>query len=153
MTGKADAALKQLSSSAQSLNRVSDELSAYLKQIETSLASYRLGIHAWVDLSKKPIYEDGGAYIDTAIGRLGYDKLKGKWALLVASWIEGAPDETHNVQLLRDAPREIRIEAVDKLPNLLEELSRQAAKTTDKAERSLATARDLAKALAPKESK
>src|SRR5438477_2342628 len=132
-SGNVSALLKQLSSASQTLSEASNKLTEQIKEIETALASYNVGIVTWVDLrrtSEEVEMEKGNNLRVTRVDRLGYSKKYGKWGLFASSSIE-EPEE-FEWWLLRDAPRELRILAVDAIPKLLEEMvSRAKQLTTD----------------------
>lgn len=155
MTNAVDAALKQLTSVSHSLNQVSDQLSKSLADVESALSAYKLGVTAWVELRReKELSEpdsDGRRYEWTVVHRLGYGKHKGKWGLLVAAYceetFEGEYDEE---QFLRDAPRETRLAAVEKLPDLLKALAKEATQVAEEAAKKAEQARQIAAGLGKK---
>jgi hypothetical protein len=155
MTNAVDAALKQLASISHTLNEVSDQLSKHLVEVESALSAYKLGVSAWVELRKeKELSEpdnDGRRYEFTYVEMLGYGKYKGKWGLLAASYceetFEGEFDQQH---FLRDAPRETRLAAVEKLPNLLTALTKEAAQVAEEAAKKAEEARQIATGLGKK---
>jgi len=130
--------LKQLSSASQTLSAASNKLTEQIKEIEVSLASYNLGVVTWVELRRtREELDPSVAYVDR-VDSLGYSKKHGKWGLYVSSSIEEV--EHYEWWLLRDAPRELRILAVDAIPKLLEamvvkakELATEVAGKTDRA--------------------
>ena len=133
MSNNVSTLLKQLSSVSQDLNEASNQLSEQIKGIETALASQKLGVRAWVEMRRAPEREkasDGKIYEFTCVDELGYDKHQGKWGLLVASYYEETldPSDFENAQLLRDAPRELRMAAVDALPKLIQKIADEASK-------------------------
>jgi len=154
MTNKVDATLKQLASISQTLNEASDQLSKQIAEIESALNEYKLGITAWVELKKEKELtepaEDGARLEVTIVEQLGYGKHKGKWGLLVTSYCEEFDGENSNESFLRDAPRETRLAAVDKLPELLKALAQEGAKVTEEATKKAAQAKEIAAALSKK---
>src|SRR5690348_17790672 len=129
MNGKVETSLKQLSSLSKSLNEASDELSKQISAIESALNEFKLGVFAW---AKEPILmeselsepdQQGQRYVVGYKYELGYGKHKGKWGLLVSyGW--DASDEQEFV-FLRDAPRHVRIKAMDRIPDLLDVLIKE----------------------------
>ena len=134
--------LKQLSSAAQTLSDASNKLTEQIKEIESSLASYNLGVVAWVELRRTSEEIAPTVPYVYRVDRLGYSKKHGKWALYVSSEIEEV--EHYESWLLRDAPRELRILAVDAIPKLLAEMVSKANELTAQ----VASKADRAKALA-----
>ncbi len=80
--------------------------------------------------------------------KLGYGKHKGDWALLVLDYIEEFDDPDHRqVSLLRDAKREQKLEAVEKLPELLAEIEKKATDTAKNASEKAFEISNLARSL------
>lgn len=117
---------KQLASAAQALNTASDDLGKVTRQMDASLKRLALGLTAWVPVS--------GTSDETQYwtNELGYAKLDGKWGLALRE-VTGYRldhDETEQVWAYNDAPRALRAEAVDKIPDLLEKMLQQTEETT-----------------------
>src|SRR6266478_7019639 len=130
MNGKVETSLKQLSSLSKSLNEASDELSKQISAIESAINEFKLGIWAWV---RKPIVtefelsdpdEKGKRFELNYHYQLGYGKHNGKWGLLVSYFWE-ANEEDAEIEFLRDVSRELRIKAMDKIPDLLDVLAKE----------------------------
>lgn len=144
-----DATLKNLASLSQRLNEASDLLSKQIVQVEAALNELKLGVSAWVviaeneeDVTAKK--EDSPMFMEHVL-QVGYGKHKGKWGLL---FLDGWPDvENYDVTFLRDAPREHRIAAVNKLPELLKALEAEATKMTEEATKKAAEMKQFAAAL------
>jgi hypothetical protein len=122
----------QLSTVAADLNAVSDELGKSIAEIDTALKKLNLGITTWVTISG----DEGDHLLDDYTfwsHDLGYAKVAGKWGISLRT-VTGDqhcpfPEEIEE-WLFNDAPRSLRLEAIDKIPELLENLSKDAAKTT-----------------------
>jgi hypothetical protein len=82
---------------------------------------------------------------------LGYGKHRGKWGLLVSYGWEDS-DETE-VIFLRDAPREVRIKAVDRIPGLLDALIQEMSALTQEASKKASEAKELAASLNSKKTR
>lgn len=152
---KAEAALKQLASVSQTLNQASDELSQHLTEVESALNAYKLGVSAWVELRKETEpYEpdnDGRRYELTYVELLGYGKYKSKWGLLVAAYCEETFEGEYDQEyFLREAPRETRLAAVEKLPDLIARIAEEAAKVKEEATEKAVQAKQIAAALSRK---
>jgi len=156
MTNNVSALLKQLSSVSQDLNEASNELSEQIKSIEAALACRKLGVRAWVEMRRRPEREpasDGRVYEFTRVDSLGYDKHQGKWGLLVVSYYEETfdPSDFEDAKLLRDAPRELRMAAVDLLPKLIQKIGEEASKLAKDVARKAEEAKSIAAVLNKKQ--
>jgi len=120
-----DANLKNLSSLSKSLNEASDALSKQIARIEAALNELKLGLTVWVVISRSFSETGEHSYQES----LGYGKSAGKWGLLYATEENDDPDSWSAVSL-RDAPRLEKIDAVKKLPVLLEAIESKAREVT-----------------------
>jgi len=141
MTAEVQASLRKLASLSHNLNEASDRLTAELNSVETAINKLKLGVGAWVEIRS----EDTGDGF-TRICSLGYSKSKGKWGLVLYECLDGM-DEDGELTPLRDASRDLRIEAAEKLNALMEKLAKEAAETTEKVTKQAAETRKIASAL------
>jgi len=136
-------ALKRLAASAANLTAASDEFSRPIVDLEAALAKLDVGLITWQRIA------GGSDDFDNYWNRdVGYMRMEGKWRLVIRA-VSGNPhveDEDVDVWAFNDAPRSYRIEALDKLPDLLEELIKNADKTAKKLKETSAEARELASA-------
>ena len=137
----------QLSTVAADLNAVSDELGKSIAEIDVALKKLNLGITTWVTIRG----DDEYPYNDLYWGRdIGYAKVNSKWGISLRT-IEGQssdPDRSKTEEwLFNDAPRSLRLEAIDKIPELLEELSKEAVKNTKNIRARLDEAKAVAEAV------
>lgn len=122
----------QLSTVAADLNAVSDELGKSIAEIDTALKKLNLGITTWVSIKKGggDGYHDDFSFWSRDIG---YAKVDSRWGISLRK-VDGdyhdPDDEKIEEWLFNDAPRSLRLEAIDKIPELLERLSAEAVKTT-----------------------
>ena len=119
--------LQSLFGNAQLLNEASDNLKKSIACLETSLKQLGLGIFAWVTISAS---NDGGAYSEH---KLGYAKIGPRWGLVIRleEGHEANPDsEVIEMLPFNDAPRHLRLMAVEKIPELIEKLNTEAVATT-----------------------
>ena len=137
MADRIQSTLKKLASVSQSLNQVSDEISSRIAEVEAALREYKLGVPAWIDLREwsefvSDDYGINGVWLKRT-RRLGYSKKDGRWGLLTYISPEEATDssELEEFVFLREAPRDVRLEAIDRLPDLLEELVKKAVETSE----------------------
>lgn len=151
MADKIDTTLKELTAVSKSLNQASDELSRQISELESALRELNLGVSAFVPFSKEPIeykMDDGKVYVDHCNQDVGYHRLNGKWGLIVSTWYDSNDDpDTVKQTFLREAPREIRLVAMDKIPDLLKALSEEAQKVTQEATKKVAQIKDISTAL------
>ena len=83
---------------------------------------------------------------------LGYDKVGKTWgiAIRIEEGYDHAPEDAHiDWWLFNEAPRDRRIRAVDKIPDLLEQLIKDAQATSRSVREKAAQAKQLAEALDP----
>ena len=138
----------QLSTVAADLNAVSDELGKSISEIDAALKKLNLGITTWVTIREsQEYYCDGSPFWRWSIG---YAKVEGKWGISLSK-VDGDlsnQDESNNEEwLFNDAPRSLRLEAIDKIPELLEKLSQEAVKTTKNIRARLGEAQAVAEAV------
>lgn len=136
----------KLAASAASLNSVSDEIAAPIASIDTALKRLNLGVSAWVRVV-------GGEDPTTVISwhrSIGYDKMSsGAWGIAIRYRVIEMDEvlRRDDEWLFNDAPRAYRLEALDKLPELLRELTAKADRTTDALRKKVATTKQVASAI------
>jgi len=149
MTDRIDSTLKKLASVSKSLNQASDKVTSCIADVESALREYKLGIEASVEISRWSEvgqFGDGSYYELRRVQRLGYGKKAGKWGLL--TWVDAEEsDEREEFAFLREAPRDVRLAAIDKLPDLLEALVAKAVGTSEEAIKKADKARQIAAGL------
>src|SRR6476646_3208299 len=144
--------LKQLSVASEALNNVSDIFNEQIKIIEEAIASYNIGVSAWATagLLEEEEYAPNGELMGV-IARdisVGYDRQGGKWCLLASSL---CPEREGRIEwTLRDAPRDVRMEAINSIPKLLERLIEEAQKLTADVTKKTSEARMLAASIKPR---
>ncbi|ADW70943.1 hypothetical protein [Granulicella tundricola] len=141
MTARVEGSFKQLSSAAQTLHSATDDLSKVIRQLDVSLKKLGLGFPAWVQVSGEA---DEVQYLSHD---LGYAKVDGKWGLALRE-VTGnhldTDDDAEEIWGFNDAPRALRVDAVGKIPDLLEKLLAQTEETTKKLQAKIAQAAELA---------
>jgi hypothetical protein len=81
---------------------------------------------------------------------VGYAKLNGKWGLTLRVTTGNEQHENHATDeklSFNEAPRGLRVEAIDELPELLQRLTKKAATTAAKIAEATGEARELAHAI------
>jgi len=119
-----------LSSVAKDLNAISDQLSKCIADVDLALKRLNLGVVVWVPISHGDELPEGSAFWSEEIG---YAKIGPNWGISLRKVLGDyqRPDNAEEERwLFNDAPRALRISAIEKIPELLESLSNQAVKTT-----------------------
>ncbi len=138
---------EKLSSAAKNLNNVSDELGRAITAIDYILQRLNLGVPTWVKIHGGVDQNTGEYYWSRDIG---YAKIGNRWgiALCTREGDYSSPDEERCEEwLFNDAPRWLRVEGVEKIPDLLEELIKNTEETTKKIKGKIDHAKQLAGAL------
>ncbi|MGC4084050.1 MAG: hypothetical protein QM736_18560 [Vicinamibacterales bacterium] len=138
-------AYKRLAESAERLSAASDSLAKPVRQIEFTLQELNIGLDTWHTMASGS--NDDGYYWNREVG---YVRLNDGWGLAIRSTTghETNPDaEDTDRWRFNDAPRYLRVEAIDKLPDLLEGLIVNAEKTAKKLQDKSIEAEEQAAAL------
>jgi hypothetical protein len=137
----------QLTSAAKELNSISDELGKPISEIDIALKKLNLGVSVWVPIGKDDGSPNESWYWSEDIG---YSKVGANWGICLRK-VAGdhqQPDYDHEESwLFNDAPRTLRISAIEKIPDLLEKLSNEAARTTENIRARLSDAQAVANAV------
>jgi hypothetical protein len=130
-TERIAASYKRLASSAANLNKVSDEFGKPVEAIERALRLLNVGVEAW----EKIRGNDNDGYENYWHEYVGFAKVGGMWRIALSK-VEGNhtnPErEEDETWAFEDAPRSLRISAIDKLPDLMEKLIEASDKTARK---------------------
>ena len=135
-----------LSSVAHSLNTASDELTRVVGVLDEALKKLNVGLTVWV------IFEDRCQNVDMQYDcdQIGYCKVDGKWGISLRHiWGHEAFDD-HDEDgpwLFNDAPRELRLRGIDKIPEVIEALAKEASNTTKRIQEKTKDVRELAGAI------
>ncbi|MEO5955831.1 MAG: hypothetical protein ABIR36_09115 [Nitrospiraceae bacterium] len=130
----------RLQNLSESLNKESDGLNEAIKAFEAKLASFRLGVTAWVRPPlEKEVDEKHGVESTTS---LGYSKATGNWCLTVAYENDIDP-ESAQFSPLGQASRDIRMKAVRQLPKLLKAIESAADEAVKEVEEARKIMRDI----------
>lgn len=136
-----------LSGIASSLNTASDELTKAVGVLDEALKKLNIGLSVWVIFRDRSDQSMPGVY---DYDEIGYCKVNGTWGIALRTvWGDSELDrhESEGPWLFTDAPRGKRIQAVDKIPSLIEALSKQASETQKKIEEKTKQVRSLADAI------
>jgi hypothetical protein len=148
LSDRVSASIEQLSLVATDLNKASDELGKAISAIDAVLQNLNIGVPTWVKIhsGEDPYY--GLEYWSRDVG---YAKIDKRWgiALRTREGNYNNPDEEQcESWLFNDAPRWLRVEGIEKIPDLLDALVKNTEETTKKIRAKTAEANNLAVAIA-----
>jgi hypothetical protein len=148
LSERAAESIQKLSLAATDLNKASDELGEVISAIDAVLHGLRIGLSTWTIVK-----ETNGLPEDSFFSRheLGYAKVGNKWGIALRKTtgdFNYPPDDSVDLWLFNEAPRRLRMEAVEEIPNLLEALITNTVETTKKLRTKTAEAMQLATAIA-----
>lgn len=138
----------KLTVAAKDLNKVSDELGKAISSIDSILQRLNLGVPTWTQIQGGEDPHSGMVYWSRDVG---YAKIGNRWgiALCTREGDYSSPDEERcESWLFNDAPRWLRVEGIEKIPDLLEELIKNTEETTKKIKGKIDQAKQLADSLA-----
>jgi hypothetical protein len=139
---------RELAQVAADLNAVSDELGKPVSDLDAVLKTLNLGVTVWTVIRSNSGEEFGQSWYVS--DEIGYSKVTGKWGISLRTVTGDYQDEggdSVEVWLFNDAPRSLRLLGIEKLPELLEKLGKEAVETTTKIKGKLAEAREVAAAV------
>lgn len=134
---------KQLKASAAALNAASDELGKSISALDAALKRLNLGISAW-EFIVSHLDQSTGEFSNQ---KIGYCKVQGRWGIALSTaegFVQDPDGGSQEIWLFNDAPRALRVEAIEKLPDLLEKLVEEADTTTAKITEKTTQAREFA---------
>jgi hypothetical protein len=107
---------------ATSLNNVSDSLNNSARRIEAVLKKHALGVTSWVKFPDKSP-RDGMTY---HYEQVGFTKINGRWSLAIRTVDGDEVNGDKNVETwpFNEAPRGLRVKAVNSLPELVVQLEK-----------------------------
>lgn len=147
LSDRAATAYKQLVASSATLNGETDEFARTVSSLDDALGKLGLGVECWVR------FETWGGP-DPMISihhEIGYARVSRQWGIALRSLTEhdsGDPNyDDEERWLFNDAPRIHRIAAIEKVPELLEELVKKAGAAVKKVQTSKAQARNILDAI------
>lgn len=139
-------AFKRLSDTAATLNAASDQLSAVISQLNSALQKLNIGISGWIKLSGGTNSANG----EYSVRELGYARMGKMWGVTLrerSGQLGREEDEERETWPFQEAPRWLRLEAVSKIPNLIDHLVDQAESTAQRVVKKTEEARGLVQAL------
>jgi prefoldin subunit 5 len=139
-----------LAEHAAVLNKASDELRIAIDTLDSALQKLNIGLPIWVSFDEElNLTRDYGS-----IYEVGYDKVNGRWCLAIRRedrLLQGT--KLDGPWPYNDAARDLRLLAVQKLPDVIQELTKQAAALRTKVSEAAQSVRALADAIGGKSPK
>lgn len=119
-------AVQQLPTAAAALNAATDELGTSIGKLDALLKKFNLGVPTWVSFVESK-YDEGYYQED-----IGYAKVSGRWGIAIRTVSCDFQDPDSEIEQWQfcDAPRLLRVKAVDGIPQLMEALLEKAAEMT-----------------------
>jgi hypothetical protein len=131
MAEKSIPSFEHLSAAADSLNKATDELKQVIDNLDVAIRRLNVGVSAWVEVEKWFDEDDPQSY---EVEQVGYSKQGGTWRLTIRRLVgheqDPGPDKVRDVWTFNNAPRTVRLRAVEKLPKVLETLTKQLNQQT-----------------------
>ena len=136
-----------LASTAAALNAATNRLNQSVIELEEILKKLGIGISSWVTFAKIE-FNDGMCY---DYDQVGYAKLGGRWGLairnVVGNEVDDNPDKIE-AWTFNESPRHLRVQAVEKIPALLQKIITDATEFTKKVDSSANEVRSFSRAIA-----
>jgi hypothetical protein len=120
---RVQSSFQKLKGAATQLNAAADRFAKLIGEIDATLKPLNIGIDCWVKMG------DGWDLgYSSGYDQVGYTKIEGKWGVALSSVTEDQNGETtyDGLWSFSDGPRELRLRAIDYIPQLLEALAEQA---------------------------
>jgi hypothetical protein len=123
---------RNLTTASNNLNTASDKLGEAVSSLDEAINTLSPGVTAWITISSgTPDDEPWMSYEE----RLGFAKTNNRWGLSLSKVdVDKQENEenTTDVWLFNDAPRNLRLRAIDYVPDLMEALADEAQRTAQK---------------------
>ena len=149
-SAKLQTSFQKLSASANTLNKASDDFTNAIVSLDTAINNLNPGVTAWITISSSQQGDDGPVQEE----RLGYAKTNGRWglSLCIVTFDSGGADgdgeeKVESSWLFNDAPRSLRLLAIDRVAALIEALARQAEDTANRVTQGADLALQLARSV------
>jgi hypothetical protein len=125
-TSQLQTSFQNLADAATTLNKESDKFSGAISTLDEALNRLSPGVSTWVLVSRWAEEEEPWSSNEE---RLGFAKTNNRWGLSlsrVAVDLNSRQEETKDVWLFNDAPRNLRLHAIDHIPDLVAALALEA---------------------------
>ena len=119
---------ENLIKASKELNETSDRLNQPIIKLDEDLQKLNVGLSTWIAVEYRELNELKGSWKL----ELGYAKVDSKWGIAIRETINSPSGRDDNSWHFIGAPRAYRIAVIDKIPELIEHLTKAAEKTTIK---------------------
>jgi hypothetical protein len=146
-SAKLKSSFNSLSVAAHNVNAASSALGNAITALNDALVRLNPGVEAWVTFCR---WTEEDSQWTTEEERLGYAKTNNRWGISLARVTVDNSDSTETTQeswLFNDAPRSMRLRAIDDIPQLIEALSKEAERTAKRLAEGAEVALELAKSI------
>ncbi len=138
---------KALSEIASTLNTASDELTKTIAVLDEALKKLNVGLTVWVTFRSRD--DERVPYVFDQ-DQIGYDKVNGVWGIALRRiWGDESNDQYNEdgPWAFNAASRELRLHSVDKIPEVIEALAKEAFNITKRIQEKTIEVRELAGAI------
>lgn len=141
LPARVKSSFKQLAEATAALNTASDKLSKQVGQVEALMKPLNIGIECWVKMGQGWSSAESRGHWE-----VGYVKVAGKWSIGIRA-VDDSEPEYPDPWAFGDAPRRLRLKAVDYIPALLDELAKKAVEATSDIDKKMEDVSELVAAL------
>jgi hypothetical protein len=147
LTERLSASFKQLSAAATYLNNVSDTLGKNIGLIDSRLKKLKIGVTVWIRFSEEQ--KDDTENVSTY--EIGFAKIpRGEsWGIGIRriSWASSDSNPEEEIKPFNECSRELRLQSVGKIPDLIEQLTREVSTKASEIKPIVDQTEDFARAL------
>jgi len=136
-----------LSEIASELNVASNSLTRTVGVLDEALKKLNVGLTAWVSFMDHGDENNPNLY---NVDEIGYCKVDGTWGISIRHIWGDESNDWHNEDgpwLFNDASREMRLRSVDKIPEVIAKLAKEAFNTTKRIQEKTKEVLGLAEAI------
>ena len=128
LPARVQSSFNKLKAAASELNSASDRFTKLVGEIDAVLKPLNIGIETWVKIGSSWCDENS----NSGYNEVGYSKVNGKWGVSLRSVTQNASNPFDDIDewSFGDGPRRLRLESIDYLPPMLDELAKKADEGT-----------------------
>jgi hypothetical protein len=119
----------KLSQASDKLNAASDQLGTSINSLDEALSKLNIGVSTWMTFKSTPDEDAQWSSVDEQIGYAKVGNRKGLSLRLVQADNDEEIVHISDTWLFNDAPRELRLRAVEHIPDLIDDLRIETERT------------------------